>query len=301
MRLDENKELFFDLIETTSIYFGIDSSQVEKDYFVTLFLKEIARTVPNIIFKGGTSLSKCIKIIYRFSEDIDLTLEQDFQTQGQKRKLKKEIVAACDKFKLELLNFEDIRSRRSYNCYNVSYPINYHSESVKPLLLIETTYITMSYPCEIRSVTSIIYDYLIETNNFEFIEKYELEPFSIRVQSLERTLIDKVFAICDYVISSRTQGNSRHIYDLHQLLTKVELTSNLKQLVNKVRDERKQNSTCYSAQDGVNINEILSSIKLSNIYKKDYNYITKAMMYRSLSYEEAISALDDIIKSNIFN
>lgn len=66
MRLDENKELFFDLIETTSIYFGIDSSQVEKDYFVTLFLKEIARTVPNIIFKGGTSLSKCYKIIYRF-------------------------------------------------------------------------------------------------------------------------------------------------------------------------------------------------------------------------------------------
>lgn len=62
-----------------------------------------------------------------------------------------------------------------------------------------------------------------------------------------------------------------------------------------------ETTSIYFGIDGVNINEILSSIKLSNIYKKDYNYITKAMMYRSLSYEEAISALDDIIKSNIFN
>ncbi len=31
-----------------------------------------------VIFKGGTSLSKCYNVIQRFSEDIDLTLTRDF-------------------------------------------------------------------------------------------------------------------------------------------------------------------------------------------------------------------------------
>ena len=34
-------------------------------------LKKIAAVMPDIVFKGGTSLSKCYHIIKRFSEDID--------------------------------------------------------------------------------------------------------------------------------------------------------------------------------------------------------------------------------------
>ena len=43
----------------------------------------------HIIFKGGTSLSKCYKIIHRFSEDVDLTLDRNFSTQGTKKSMKK--------------------------------------------------------------------------------------------------------------------------------------------------------------------------------------------------------------------
>ena len=49
---------------------------IEKDYYVTLVLKEIATRNPDIVFKGGTSLSKCYKIIDRFSEDIDLNIKE---------------------------------------------------------------------------------------------------------------------------------------------------------------------------------------------------------------------------------
>lgn len=48
---------------------------VEKDYYVSLFLQHLVKKVPNKLFKGGTSLSKCHKVINRFSEDIDLTLD----------------------------------------------------------------------------------------------------------------------------------------------------------------------------------------------------------------------------------
>lgn len=40
----------------------------------------------NIVFKGGTSLSKCHKAINRFSEDIDITIDTAI-SQGQKKKL----------------------------------------------------------------------------------------------------------------------------------------------------------------------------------------------------------------------
>ena len=48
---------------------------IEKDYYVTMLLKLLSDKIPYIVFKGGTSLSKCYKVIKRFSEDIDITID----------------------------------------------------------------------------------------------------------------------------------------------------------------------------------------------------------------------------------
>lgn len=300
MKLHNSKEVFSDLIEIASDYYKIDSALVEKDYFVTLLLKELTTRVPSLLFKGGTSLSKCYKIIDRFSEDIDLTLDENHQTQGQKKQMKAELVEACEVLGLHLINFDEIRSRRDYNCYKIEYPIQHPSVKVNPLLLVETTYITKAYPSELKLVSSIIYDYLKEKDNETAIEKYELQPFEIRVQTLDRTLVDKVFAICDYVIGGRIERNSRHIYDLSCLLTKVKLDEKLKELIKEVRAERKVHDLCYSAQDGANVPSMLSDIIKSDIYKEDYEVITKVMMFKYVSYEETIKALATIIASGVF-
>ena len=60
---------------------------IEKDYYVTMLLKNMARRLPFLVFKGGTSLSKCYQIIHRFSEDIDLTVDRVL-TQGMRCSLK---------------------------------------------------------------------------------------------------------------------------------------------------------------------------------------------------------------------
>ncbi len=300
MKLHNNKESFERLVRLVSDHYRIDPALVEKDYFVTLLLKELTARVPSLLFKGGTSLSKCYKIIDRFSEDIDLTLDENHQTQGQKRQMKVELVEACEVLGLNLTNFDEIRSRRDYNCYKIEYSMQHPSVSIKPLLLVETTYITKAYPSELRPATSIIYDYLHETGYEAAIEKYELQPFEIRVQALDRTLVDKVFAICDYAVGERIKRNSRHIYDLSRLLTKVSLDEKLKELVRDVRADRKSHVLCYSAQDGVNVPQILTEIVKSDIYKDDYGTITKAMMFKYVPYEEAIKALETIIASGVF-
>lgn len=61
--LHNNKELFEQAVLKTAEYLNIDAGIIEKDYYVTLMLKEISGTVPDLVFKGGTSLSKCYKII----------------------------------------------------------------------------------------------------------------------------------------------------------------------------------------------------------------------------------------------
>ena len=60
---------------------GMDAIIIEKDFWVCWTLKELFR-LPEIgehlIFKGGTSLSKVFKIIERFSEDIDVSIDRAF-------------------------------------------------------------------------------------------------------------------------------------------------------------------------------------------------------------------------------
>lgn len=53
-------------------------ASLEKDFWVCFalsYLFEESKWKNNIVFKGGTSLSKCFNVIERFSEDIDLILD----------------------------------------------------------------------------------------------------------------------------------------------------------------------------------------------------------------------------------
>ncbi|HUC81917.1 MAG TPA: nucleotidyl transferase AbiEii/AbiGii toxin family protein [Flavisolibacter sp.] len=56
---------------------GIQAKAIEKDWWVTLTLKALFTSAyaSHMVFKGGTSLSKCWQLINRFSEDIDIALD----------------------------------------------------------------------------------------------------------------------------------------------------------------------------------------------------------------------------------
>lgn len=63
MNLHNDKEEFYNIITNASLYFYTNPAIIEKDYYVTLFLSELCKIEPNILFKDGTSLSKCYKVI----------------------------------------------------------------------------------------------------------------------------------------------------------------------------------------------------------------------------------------------
>lgn len=299
--LHNDRETFEQVILKVANETGIEPSIIEKDYYVTLFLKRIVQLQPNIIFKGGTSLSKCYKVINRFSEDIDLNIDtQSKPTEGQRKKLKENIVSIIDEFGFTLDNADNVRSRRNYNRYIIDYPTVFSSNFLKEHLIIETAVYIKAYPCERLQATSIIYDYLKQNGYEDLIQKYGLEPFELNVQTASRTLIDKLYALGDYYLSDAVQEHSRHIYDIFKLSDIVSLDANLKQLVSEVFDERKPHEQCRSAKDGIDMNVLLQEIIDKDIYKKDYENITEKMLFEDVPYSTAIKTLQKIVDYKLF-
>ena len=300
--LHNEKNLFEQVILRASEYLGISEAIIEKDYYVTLFLKELVKTAPNIIFKGGTSLSKCHHLIKRFSEDIDLSIETDGKpTESERRQLRDNILSVIGKLNLSLENPEEIKSRMDFNAYTVNFPSVIATSFLKNALIVETAVFLKAYPVVTMTASSFIYDYLSENGFGDFIRKYNLEPFSVNVQSAERTFIDKIYAIADYYLTDNLYEHSRHIYDIYKLYSAVKINDELKALAEQVGYDRKQDRNCPSAKDGVNIKQVLKEIVDTNAYKKDYDEITANLLFEKVPYDTAIRVLSDIIQSRLFD
>ena len=189
--LHENREEFKNAVLYAAETNKLTPVVVEKDYYVTLILKGLKERLPFIVFKGGTSLSKCHKVIKRFSEDIDVTIDTKL-TQGQMGKVKDSIKAVANELGLDIPNIDDTRSRRSYNKYLVTYETVIEDSDVglQPTVILETSFAEVSFPTVIIPVHSYLGD-MLQIEEPEMVESFDLKPFEMKVQGLDRTLADK--------------------------------------------------------------------------------------------------------------
>lgn len=304
MHLHHVKETFEELIVGASNELHIPAIIIEKDYFITLALKELSLRLKDMVFKGGTSLTKCYQLLDRFSEDIDIsyTAESGIPGEARKKQLKKAIVASMDSLEFTINNLGSTRSRRHYNCYRASYPSTFNNMPfINQELIIETYVAMLPFPTVTRMADNYLYRFLEKINKLDIAQKYDLMPFPITTQTMERTLIDKVFAICDYYMEGKIDKHSRHLYDIHKIYTNLDIHPDISELIANVRWVRSELPICPSAQPGININQVLQEIVDSKAYKNDYEEITKGLLFSPLSYNEAIDSIIKIINSNIFS
>ncbi len=202
---------------------------------------------------------------------------------------------------LSIPNIDSTRSRRDYNRYEITYnPIQSLDDiAVQPAVILETSYTAISFPVSELDVHNYIGDMMLEEAP-SYIEKYSLSPFKMKVQNLDRTLVDKVFAICDYYLQGKTSKHSRHLYDIYKLLPLVPQDENFKCLVKEVREVRSHSPVCPSARPDINVTTLLKTIITQNIYKSDYESITEKLLEESLKYDDVIKALKKISENNIF-
>ena len=286
-----------EIIETVARELGKSEQMVEKDTIQSMFLFELAKSELPFVFKGGTSLSKAYNLVDRFSEDIDLSMNRR-PTQSERVKSKELIIEIAENLGLVLSNSEEIKSRYDYNKYVFKYDSLF---SVIPLeIIIETSYYQSVYPVDKHVVGSFVGRFCLERSIILPIP-FEAAEVMMNVQSIERTFVDKVFAVCDYKIQNMQDRDSRHLYDICKLLREVELNEELDKLIDMVRDDRMQSKNNPSAQLEYIIPDMLKEIIRSRFYEPDYKNVTQKLLYEDISYDYAIeNGIAIIAESDVF-
>jgi len=229
---------------------GYPAYVIEKDFWVTYILDTLFNRIDHkhrILFKGGTSLSKCYKLIDRFSEDIDLSLHMaDLGFEGDKaphivaqKESKSAAKRAVESLKIAGEDFlknriqvlledkikEDVALVEEWqlvldekNAENLLfyYPKSleddeYGNRYVKPVVLIETGTKSEHLPMEEVEINTLLEDAITDIKS----------KAVVRVLSPKRTFWEKVTLLHAENNINRVERVkerlSRHLYDIVML------------------------------------------------------------------------------------
>ncbi len=227
MNLHENIELFKDAILATSQLKGMAEIYVEKDYWVTLALHTIFSDEigTSCIFKGGTALSKCNRLIDRFSEDIDIVLmkqgnESSNQLKNRLKRITEVVGTLVPEVEIQGITNKKGMIRKTAHKYPKIFEGLFGQ--VRDILIIEVTWLGSFEPFEKGYVSSLVWEMMLDTKQSKLANEYGLSPFEVRVLSPKRTFCEKIMSLVRFSYSDTPiedlNNKIRHIYDLNQLL-----------------------------------------------------------------------------------
>lgn len=301
-----SKERRIDILNQATELTGLPSVAIEKDWWVTLALYA-SFSLPyskNIVFKGGTSLSKGWNLIDRFSEDIDLAIDRKFFgfdgdiSKTQIKNLRKQSCEFISTTFLDDLTKILTEWKAIDECKLIAQPvkdsdkdpqvieIHYNSvidtsEYLPQRVLIEVSSRSLMEPIEERKINSILSESFPQ-------QSFVTVPFTIPTVLPQRTFLEKVFLLHEEfsqeIEKIRIDRLSRHLYDLEKLMdTKhgIEALKNTDLYNNIVAHREKFNPLRGLDYSNHNPNNI-SIIPLETVmkdYEKDYEAMTSFMIY----------------------
>lgn len=231
--------------ESVAIKVGLPAQVIEKDFWVTAILQTVF-TLPvakQLVFKGGTSLSKGWKLIERFSEDIDIAVDpiilgvpEGDLTKKQIKKLRKTsslfvleqlTPMICEELQREgLHSFITVDAQpngEGDNTYPEPRQIYLHYKSVfdkaltylRPDVVLEVSARSLIEPTEPIQIKSILGEHL---------PVLPLTDSVIHTAIPAKTFLEKVFLLHE-LFSVPGHGmiaehKSRHLYDLYVMMNK---------------------------------------------------------------------------------
>lgn len=234
MKLHENQKLFEQAVRAAAEWMGILPIYIEKDYWVCYALKNIFESEAGqyTVFKGGTALSKCFALIDRFSEDIDLVAMKSTDESGNQ--LKEKLRKISKSIGEELREVEVKGISKKYGMIRklaYEYPKTFKGDfgQVRNIIILECSWLARAEPYTNNEIRSYIYDMMIEKGQSKLIEDYDLAPFRVQVLDVKRTISEKIMSLIRFSHSENPiedlKKKVRHIYDLHQLLSKEEFNN----------------------------------------------------------------------------
>lgn len=304
MFLHEDKNVFNNVVRNVAYATNINTSFIEKDYYVFMLLKLIYSKNNEVMFKGGTSLSKVWGILQRFSEDIDLNLRPEIpSTDSHRMKFNNAVYDSI----LELGFIYDrakMSSRREYNTFEFDYNPLFRSSYLNSVLKVETMankkgkILNATY--SMLRISNYIYDYLSREQKYlQSLEQCRLTPFSMPVQNMDVTFVEKVMSLTNRYLKGQSLRLSRHLYDIHQMwfignLRQFNLNSAMYET--KIHLMERTNDICLRQDKSAKT--ILIEALNSDFYKQDFNEVTQGMKMNpndGITYEICKNTLLNIV------
>ena len=309
------------IFNQTSERSGLPSSAVEKDWWVTLSLN-IIFSLPyanQIVFKGGTSLSKAWDLIERFSEDIDLVIDRKhlgFEGELSKTQVKKLRKASFnfigtefyndinnELIKLGVSDYElVVQETKNTDTDPLVIELRYkslteESDYLKPRVLIEVGARSLMEPVDNKAIISIVSS---EFSELPFAEK----EITIPVVSPKRTFLEKIFLLHEEFQKEtkfiRVERMSRHLYDLEKLMDSAHGIEALKDTVlYAIIVEHRKNFNAIRGIDYANhiplrIN-IIPPKETIKEWEKDYKTMQESMFYGdTISFDKLIERIIEL-------
>ncbi len=305
MILHNNRVLYNDAIRFTAQQMNLKPEYVEKDYWVTyalytIFTNDIGK---DSVFKGGTSLSKCYKMIDRFSEDIDLVVlrregETDSQLKTKLKAVSKVLEGALPEVNIEGITHKMGMNRKTAHSFSKEFEGEYGQ--VRDVIILESTWLGYYEPYCTKSIVSFVGQMMLENNQIAIAQENGLLPFDVLVLEPTRTICEKIMSLIRFSYSENPiddlKKKIRHAYDLHQLLQQDEFLKFfkstafdemlLKVAVDDVASFRNNNEWL-----NYHPNAALIFSDLENVWdalKASYNGEFKNLVYGKLPKEESV-------------
>ena len=299
--LDQN------LVEVIASDLGVDPSFVEKDWYaiqIIASLMAVNHFGVQLVFAGGTSLSKGFGLIKRFSEDLDfkVILPKVNPTRHECSTYRKQIVEVIRGSSSEWSLDDEPKSEnanRKFTC-NIRYKDNFEiTAALRPYIKLEVNFILPTLPIEQRPLQSFI---------AQAMDEQPEVPLMACVSPIE-TAAEKLSALTWRVLS-RNRGSEkddpsliRHLYDLTALKDVIYNYSNFSDLVVSVmaKDIESGRGKIQSlANSEVELlQKMLLTLEKDFLYRNEYQQFVIGMSYaredECSTFSEAINAVKSII------
>jgi hypothetical protein len=212
---------------------GIPAEHVEKDFWVTEVLRGVVDAATalgvEIVFKGGTSLSKAFALIERFSEDVDVlvVLSPQESTGARDRTLKALVDGAARSTGLAPAGVPEATTKGAKRGARFRYrPAAAAAGGVSDGVFLELGSRGGGMPATPLPVSSLIARHASD----RITGAPEADPVVVRVQAPWRTLVEKLVLLHTAhsadELAAAIRG-ARHYYDVHRLLTRPEIVAGI--------------------------------------------------------------------------
>ncbi len=305
MRLHLDSTLFRQAVQFTADQMKIPAIYIEKDYWVTYALHSIFNNEigNDTVFKGGTALSKCFKMIDRFSEDIDLVVLRREGETDNRLKTKLKIISVVVGEVLPEVEIEGIThkmgmNRKTAHTYNKEFSGNYGQ--IRDVIVLESTWLGYYEPYTTRFLNSFIGEMMVKTGQAVIAEANGLMEFEVRVLEPIRTICEKIMSLVRFSYGENPievlKKKIRHAYDLHQLLQQKEYSDFLNstafdEMLLKVASDDVASFRNNNQWLANHPNEALIFNDLDNVWNElipIYNGDFKNMVYGHLPEDDAV-------------